>query len=140
MQSPGLPAAVGLPSAAQAEPPWLENGPSRLSSVATSWFASGTTAFARFVPAAAVRRSLVLDVPRVSLEQLLADLGPVAAGEGHLEVAERRPHRLGSQAGELDPDRLFGDLADPPRSSRSGRMWPMVAPANAPSPPSPGPG
>ena len=46
MQRPGLPSAVGLPSAAQTEPPWFEKGPSRLSSVATRWFARGTTAFA----------------------------------------------------------------------------------------------
>ena len=54
--------------------------------------------------------SLVLDGSRVSLEQLLADLGPVPAGERHLEVAEGRPVRLGRQAGELDPDRLSGDF------------------------------
>ena len=79
MQSPGLPAAVGLPSAAHTEPPWLENGPSRLSLVATNWFASGTTALARFVPAAAARRCRVLDgpvSPWSSFLPILAQLRP----------------------------------------------------------------
>src|SRR5207342_389340 len=40
---PGRLAAVGRPSAAQREPPWLENGPSTLSDTDTSCPASGVT-------------------------------------------------------------------------------------------------
>ena len=36
------------------------------------------------------------------LQQFLADLGPVAAIERHLELAQRRPLGQGTQAGELD--------------------------------------
>src|SRR5262245_53960863 len=39
----GLPAATGRPSARHWLPPWLENGPSALSLVDTSWLASGVT-------------------------------------------------------------------------------------------------
>src|SRR2546423_12625050 len=61
MHRPGLPAAV--PAAVpvpdrsmtgrdpHAEPPWLENGPSTLSVVSTSWLARGTTpGWSSFLP------------------------------------------------------------------------------------------
>ena len=143
MQSPGLPARSAGRAPCRPQPPWLENGPSRLSSTATSWFASGTTAFTRFVPGCwGAPLPWFWMVPASPWSSFLPIFGPVAAGEGHLEVAERRPHGLGRQAGELDPDRLRGDLGIP--SSGIEQVGPQVPHGRAGEgrryPPSPGPG
>src|SRR3989304_5073472 len=95
--------------AAHTEPPWLEKGPSTLSSVATSWLARGVTAgWSSFLPILGQLR------PRNDISKSLS--GGPTAWEARLENLA-----------------LTGCAAiDGFSAARPGRKWPLVAPTSPP--------